>query len=291
MKVPRWRLAKGRPDPNPAASMALLQEVRDRPLDPGYASAAQARRDRGLSASTGSRSVLLILSAVLLGFLMTVAAQTLRAPDPASASARRELVARIEAQQELGDQRASRIEALQGELGRLQEIALDGTESETATALREAGLLAGARAMVGPGVLITMNDAEQTDPLASGAPEERVMARDLQVVVNGLWAQGAEAISINDQRLTSTASIRFAGEAIVVDFRGLTRPYVISAIGDPEALTREMTEGATGRYVGELRDEYQLTVEVSTADEVTVPAATRLTTRLSVVPDAEEDPS
>lgn len=115
------------------------------------------------------------------------------------------------------------------------------------------------------------------------------MARDLQVVVNGLWAQGAEAIAINDQRLTSTSSIRFAGEAIVVDFRGLTRPYVISAIGDPEALSREMTEGATGRYVAELRDDYHLTVGVATAEEVTVVAATRLTTRLSVVPAPEED--
>ena len=51
-----------------------------------------------------------------------------------------------------------------------------------------------------------------------------------------------------------------------------------------------MTEGATGRYAAELRDEYQLTVEVTTADEVTVAAATRLTTRLAVVPTKEDTP-
>ncbi|GAA1159611.1 DUF881 domain-containing protein [Ornithinicoccus hortensis] len=292
MKRPRLGFGMGRPNPDPAASMALLAEVRDRPLDPGYASAAQARRERGLPASTGPRSLILIVSSVLLGFLMTVAAQTLREPDPAAADARLELVSRVEAQQDLGDRRVARIEALRAEVAGLEEGALedDSAGSQLAESLRTAERQAGASALVGPGIVITMDDASSRDPLVNGNAEERVMARDLQVIVNGLWAQGAEAISINDQRLTSTSAIRFAGEAIVIDFRGMTRPYVISAIGDPEALEREMTEGATGRYAAELRDEYQLTVEVTTADEVTVAAATRLTTRLAVVPTKEDTP-
>lgn len=291
MKVPRWRLAKGEPNPDPAASMALLAEVRDRPLDPGYASAAEARRDRGLPASTGSRSIILVVSAVLFGFLMTVAAQTLREPDPAAADTRQELASRIEAQQALGDQRVARVEALRGELSGLEERTLDDSAGgDLADALRKAGLEAGASALVGPGIIVTMDDAESSDPLAPGGSDERVMARDLQVIVNGLWARDAEAISINDQRLTSTSSIRFAGEAIVVDFRGLTRPYVISVIGDPEALEREMTEGASGQYAAELRDKYKLTVDVAVSEEVTVAAATRLSTRLAVVPTEEDNP-
>ena len=50
-----------------------------------------------------------------------------------------------------------------------------------------------------------------------------MIARDLQIVVNGLWASGAEAVSVNGQRLTSKAAIRFAGQAILVNYRPLTR--------------------------------------------------------------------
>ena len=69
---------------------------------------------------------------------------------------------------------------------------------------------------------------------ADEASQGRVIAKDLQYVTNALWESGAEAISINGKRLTSTSSIRFAGSAIIVDYRPLTRPYVITALGDPQ---------------------------------------------------------
>jgi uncharacterized protein YlxW (UPF0749 family) len=294
----RWRgldltrLSKSRPDPDPAASMALLNEVRDRPLDPGYASAAAARRERGLPASTGSHSLLLVVSMVLLGFLLTVAAQTLREPDPAAATAREELIERVGSQQQLGDTHAVRIEVLRADVAALQEAAIQGPDAERAEAVQQAAIQAGASAMVGPGVVVTMDDAPTENDALAAEAEERVLARDLQVVVNGLWAQGAEAIAINEQRLTSTSSIRFAGEAIVVDFRGLTRPYTVTAIGDPDQLLEELGSGPTGQYLAELRDEFHLSAAAERAAEVTVPAATRLSTRLARVPGAgttEED--
>ena len=49
-----------------------------------------------------------------------------------------------------------------------------------------------------------------------------MLDRDLQVIVNGLWAAGAEAIAVNGQRLTACSAIRSAGEAILVDFRPLS---------------------------------------------------------------------
>ena len=59
---------------------------------------------------------------------------------------------------------------------------------------------------------------------------------DLQILVNGLWESGAEAISINGHRLSNLTAIRGAGDAITVDYRSLTRPYQIEAIGDPRTL-------------------------------------------------------
>ena len=55
----------------------------------------------------------------------------------------------------------------------------------------------------------------------------RVLDRDLQVMVNALWAAGAEAIAINGQRLTARSAIRYAGEAILLDFRPLVPPNVM----------------------------------------------------------------
>jgi uncharacterized protein YlxW (UPF0749 family) len=86
-------------------------------------------------------------------------------------------------------------------------------------------------------------------------------------------------VSINDLRLTSTSSIRFAGEAIVVDFRGLTRPYTVAAIGPSEGLDQELGSGATGLYLEQLRDDYGIIADVEQREEITVPAATRLTIR------------
>ena len=78
-------------------------------------------------------------------------------------------------------------------------------------------------AVTGPGITVTLDDSADavsgSDPArgSSGFEEGRVSAADLQIVSNGLWAAGAEAISINGQRLTTRSAIRFAGQAILVD--------------------------------------------------------------------------
>ena len=61
--------------------------------------------------------------------------------------------------------------------------------------------------------------------------------RDVRGVVNELWPDGAEAIAVNDVRLTPDRAIRFAGEAVLVDFQPITSPYMIGAIGDADELT------------------------------------------------------
>lgn len=284
-------VGRGRPHPNPAASMALLQEVLDRPLDPGYASAAQARQERGLEPSTGGRTLLLLVVSLLLGFLLAVAVVTLRAPDPDANTARAELIERIQELEALGDERAALIETLRLEVGALEGEAVGRGPSPLAERVRQEALAAGAAPMVGPGVRVVMDDAalSDADPDAAPPQDSRVLARDLQVVVNGLWAHGAEAVAINGQRLTATSAIRFAGEAIVVDFRGLTRPYEVIALGDTSAMMDELGDGETGRYLAELTDDYGIEVQVLAEEELTVPAGSRLSTRLARVGTEEGD--
>lgn len=277
------------PQRDPAASMALLQEVMDPPLDPGYTSWSEARESAGLPRSTGGRTVLLLVTAVLLGFLLSVAAQTLRTPDPVAAAARAQLQERIEATSQVGDERVAQIEELREQIAVLQAGVAQPRAGQYQSAA--AAQRAGATAMVGEGVVITLNDPPLTADSKDG---ERVLARDLQVIVNGLWANGAEAVSINDQRLTAMSTIRFAGEAIVVDLRGLARPYVVRVIGPQDQLLAELRDGATGNYLNELRTLYRISAEVAPAEEVTVPAGSRLSTRVARLHDttpSTEDPS
>ena len=86
------------------------------------------------------------------------------------------------------------------------------------------GLASGTLPVEGPGLVVRLDDAPPDDavedPLRGGTPVDgRVQDRDLQDLVNGLWAAGAEAISINDVRLTALTAIRSAGDAVLVDFR------------------------------------------------------------------------
>jgi len=272
--------------------MALLNEVLDRPVDPGYQTAAATRRAEGRVGSTSSRSPLLIVTVVLLGFLLSVAALSLRAPDLQDGQERLELAERVEAANVRGDDYAVVIEGLRADIADLQAQAPAGDGAELSGELESIRAAAGAVPVQGPGVLITVDDAPDED--LEPAPEpgnnvDRVLAGDLSRLVNGLWAGGAEAISINDQRLTATSSIRFAGEAIVVDFRGLTRPYEVRAIGDPQAMEGVIASGDTGQYFADLRDDYGIVVEWERSEQLTAPAAERLTTRVAVV--KEEDGS
>ncbi|SOC54333.1 DUF881 domain-containing protein [Ornithinimicrobium cerasi] len=285
----RWlRRGSAERNPDPAASMALLEEVLDPPVGPGYHSAARAREEAGLPASSGFGTALMFVVSVVLGLLVTVSAVTLRAPDPASAATRTGLIERIEAAQVAGDEQARRVEELRSEILALEQqqaAAESGSEGERSIAA--SALRAGAQPVQGPGVVVTLQDAESPAGEAPGedTQPERVNARDLQLVVNGLWAAGAEAIAVNDHRLTSTSAIRFAGEAIIVDFRGLAPPYVVAAIGDPERLEGETSVGITGAYLSELRRQLGLRTSVTTEQTITLPAAQRLTTRVGQVPD------
>lgn len=279
---------------DPAASMALLTEVLDPPVGPGYRSAAEKRLEQGLPASSGTRTWLVLAVSVLLGLIFTAAATSLGGQDQGSGEARTQLVERIEIAQETGDAYRSTVEQLRSDISALEQQALDreaaggapgeAPQSAASRRIAAAGLEAGATAVQGPGVIVRLADAAPRDASPGEVIEaERINSRDIQLVVNALWSAGAEAISVNGHRMTSTSAIRFAGKAIIVDFRGLTPPYEIVAIGDPERLGEESATGLVGAYLAELRSQLGLRAEVEEVDLVTIGAAERLTTRVSSV--------
>ena len=269
------------PSPTPEAARrrpqtvpALLAEIWDEALDPGYAAAA-ARRTAQVQQPV-RRWLGTGLALGLVGVLLAAAAVQANAAKPAVVQQRLDLIARIQTQTKRYDAAQTALAALQTQVDRLKADALGsgGTGAGLDTQLRSLSVASAQVAVTGPGLRLTMDDAATPGPGAAGDPAlGRVLDRDLQMAVNGLWAAGAEAVSINGQRLSALSAIRSAGDAILVDYRPLTRPYVVLAVGDPQTIQADFAAGPAGRGLRTLQETYGVQYAVDGADMLTLPAA------------------
>lgn len=256
------------------ASMGLLREIELHPLDPDYELAASRRRPG--ATPLRRRLATGLLTAGLAG--ITVAGiLALRAPDPDGERARADLVARIEALTEKVAV-ADRENAAMRRAGADAEAAVLSSSRVEDLARWEA--MAAQRAVAGPGVAMTLDDAPGSrerlpadGPVAPEDGEGLVQDRDLQSVVNSWWAAGAEAIAVNGQRLTTTSAIRSAGSAVLVDFRPLSPPYLVHVIGDPAGLQSAFAAGDGGDYTQYLQNNFGIVVTLEASDRLRVPAA------------------
>ncbi|KQX66480.1 hypothetical protein ASD06_03600 [Angustibacter sp. Root456] len=270
--------------------MTLLLEVMTRPLDPGYEAAAERRRVLGTQDDAGARarSALAVLALIAVGLLLATAWWQTRGTRPAGVIARDQLAAEIQRQDaaagRLQQQNAALVAQIEAERSRQLQLSAQSGLAEQVTTL---GLVTGATAASGPGIVVTVNDAEAASGSGDGsnpraqqnADDGRVLDQDLQLVVNGLWDAGAEAMAINGQRLTALSAIRSAGQAILVDYRPLSPPYKISAIGDPQKLQSRFMNGAGGRDLQYLKDNFGIRFDLTSSSRLTLPASAGLTTR------------
>jgi uncharacterized protein YlxW (UPF0749 family) len=270
----------------PDRSMTLITEVMERPLDPGYAAAAESRQRSGLPAATSHQGPMLVIFAVLIGAVLATSALALRAPTTSAIQIKSALVDRIEASRAHADSRTRLIADLRNEINKAQAAALSQqSQSGLAADLSRLELVTGTVPVTGPGLVLTLDDAPanananvNVDPRLATTPDQgKVIAQDLQIIVNGLWQAGAEAISVNGHRLTTRAAIRFAGEAILVDYRPLVRPYVITAIGDPGSLGVDFAGNDGGSYLQSLKANYKIRGDIQARDPVVIPGEPALT--------------
>ncbi|MEU4657167.1 DUF881 domain-containing protein [Streptomyces sp. NPDC023723] len=261
--------------------MSLLTNVMDHSLDDGYAEAAARKRAAGTGGLPKTLRAKLGLAAglVLAALVVTVGAAQARVAAPAAAKEREELIDRIDQETSAADDLEGDVDALREDVSARQREALqhtgDGDRGELV------GVLSGAVAVHGPGVKLVVNDAKDASTGGDGTPRGtsgfsdtgRVRDRDMQRVVNGLWASGAEAVSINGQRLTALSAIRAAGDAILVDNRPLVPPYTVLAVGDGQQLGSRFQNSADGLYLNALEENYGIRTGISTEDDLRLPAA------------------
>ncbi len=263
--------AAKRADAHPFASPSLFVDITTITVDPAYVAAA-ARR----AADPGARparptSVLALASLLLVGAVWGVAAAQTRERAPAAARIRASLVTEAQRRTSATDRLAAESERLRRETADAREAALrqSATGRTLSAELTRLALAAAEAPVRGPGLLVTVDDAE----MAGDETENRVTDADLQTIVNALWAAGAEAVSVNDRRIGSLTAIREAGAAILVDYRPLSPPYEIRAVGDPDVLEPEFADSATARRFRTYVEAYGLRFEVERAERLDLPGS------------------
>ncbi|WP_020133152.1 DUF881 domain-containing protein [Streptomyces sp. 303MFCol5.2] len=261
--------------------MSLLTNVMDHSLDDGYAEAAARKQAEGAGGlpRTVRAKLGLAVGLVLAALVVTVGAAQARVAAPVVAKEREELIDRIDRETDAADELESAVDTLRDDVsGRQQEALKQSGGSDQADLV---GILSGAVEVHGPGVKLVVDDAKEATTGGDGNPREtsgfsdtgRVRDRDMQRVVNGLWASGAEAVSINGQRLTALSAIRAAGEAILVDNKPLVPPYRVLAVGDGKSLSTRFQNSADGLYLNALQENYGIRTAISVADDLRLPAA------------------
>ncbi|WP_222194876.1 DUF881 domain-containing protein [Modestobacter italicus] len=274
---------------------SLLDQVLAETVDPAYRQATEARAARRAHAAASgeppaprpwlrrNRGQLLVAFTLLLtGLLAAItyreAAAGAQGREEARQALREDVVEETEANAEL----VAQLEDLTARVASTRQDALArsvvGQRALEQLAAAEQG--AAVQPVSGPGVRVTLGNAPpaaDSDPV--GGSDQVALAGivqdgDLQLAVNALWAAGAEAISIDGQRIGATTAIRQAGDAILVDFRPVLSPYEIEAIGDSEDLARRFVTSPESTTLGGLTKNFGVVFDYARVDDLDLPAGT-----------------
>lgn len=262
---------------SPNSPVGLLDAIVRDALDPSYAEAAE-RHERARIAAGGREATptsrrwigaaLMVTAGAIAGLAVSFQHQVI----PQVGAARSALAGDASA-------RSSQVKALersvseqQREIAGLQRDRLQDTRTGRELEQQAAALSAAAAqtAVQGPGLIVTVTDA------GTGI----VTDRDLQGVVNALWAGGAKAISVGGVRLGPQTAIRTAGQTILADFRALRSPYVIKAIGGPPVVTAIQQAGAV-KQLGQGPEGTHPDVAISGSAQLALPATGAATTTVA----------
>lgn len=213
---------------------------------------------------------------LLLGFLATVQwrAQS-AAPVQASANQSRDLSAvtieRLEADQK---ELKERLATLENTAAEYQNRSTPGKESlqDLQDELTRQKLVAGLVPLKGVGVKVVLDDSQRTPPPNADVNDYIIHDYQLRDVVTALWRAGAEAVSLNGERIVGTSSIYCVGSTILVNSTRLSPAYEIVAIGDPARLEKALAEDTTLNSIKDQAKNFGVSVSWEKADNAAVPA-------------------
>lgn len=222
-----------------------------------------------------------LTSTGLVGFLVVAAALGIAKSRPAVEEATSELRARVIAAQASAVEAEAQYRIARAQLLETQNAVRPDIGGELSAALDRQGIASAYVGLRGPGLVLTVENSSK--PTYSGTVDlGQVIDRDLQQAVNGLWRAGADAISVNGIRLTGRTSIRNAGATILVDYRPISAPYRIRALGDPGQVLKAFKATPEWNDLQQLRDRYRIRWGIAASRELQVPAGASTLPQLAI---------
>jgi uncharacterized protein YlxW (UPF0749 family) len=239
--------------------LGLLDHIAATALDDDY----YVYRETGPHGGTILHTAALVLVLVLGGALAVPAALEVRTQRTADELERRALVDDVVDKQVVEgrsrailDQLSQQVSVLERERG--------GEPDDT----RAAATVAGAVQVHGPGIRMRITNGR--------GQLGTVTDTDLQILANGLWQAGAEAVSIDGERLGTLTSIRAAGDAITVNYRSIRAPYEVLAVGDSAAMAARFDQSPIGLYWEARRRRSRIGSDMTRLPDVVMPAVPAL---------------
>ncbi|CAB3391800.1 DUF881 domain-containing protein [Kyrpidia spormannii] len=189
---------------------------------------------------------LLTLIGVLLGFMLTVQLRSTHAvrwpPPPLRIDESSKLLDSLASAKHTNEALEAKISDLQAQVDRYEKQ-VDGDMGAMAPdrqKLEDYQILAGTVPVHGPGVKVIIDDHHGPIPVGVDPRYAIVHDFDLRRVVNELYAGGAEAVSINGERMAVNTGVVCIGPTIRVGLVRLVPPFTIEAIGDPQKMTSQL---------------------------------------------------
>ncbi len=207
---------------------------------------------------------------VLAGLMVMVSALNARGTD-LRPGRNTDLIGLVQAQSRRNADLTRQLTTLRRQVGSL--TAVQTASTDVAPALDEQAAAAGLTVVTGPSVTVTLDDAPATVAADGIDPDLLVVhQQDIQAVVNALWEGGAEAMTIQGQRVISTTGIKCVGNTVVLHGIPYAPPYVIRAIGSPDRMQNALTTSATIQIYLQYVAAYGLVYDQQSDGRATFPA-------------------
>lgn len=225
----------------------------------------------GPGGRSGRGRLATVVVLALASLMATIGALSVQGDDP-RASRNRDLAGQVKARSNENKELAATMAAQRAEL---DELSKQSDDPALNAQLEKAAAEAGATPVKGPAVKVVLDDA----PLSVKPPGVAddlliVHEQDIQMVVNLFWAAGAEAMTVQGQRVISTTGIKCVGNSVVLHGVPYSPPYEITAIGDPDALLAALATSNDVLIYQQYAEVYRLGWAQERLNEVTMPAFT-----------------
>ena len=260
-----------------------LGHIISAPFTSASASLANARKRMAIPMTTFMLSSAFLMGGVVAGVIISTHWQVGTASPPSASAS-----APITRQSDQGIVAAtiSRLESEQARLKnqiadmRTQLSAVQASDTQHKSTLSNINnevarqrLAAGMVALHGPGVTVTLDDSTVRSIPENEDPANYILHDyDLRDVLNALWIAGAEAISVNGERIVSNTSLYCVGTTVICNTTRLSPPYEIQAVGESQALEASLRGSSQMEKLNQRAQVYDLPIKIDQSQDVLVPA-------------------